>query len=128
MSQDITNLTKSFVLKIIEGAYKGKQLKLVGTDVKIGRANECDIIFKDDNSCSREHAQIKRQGDSFLIRSLNAKNPVLINNQAVETQLLRINDQIQIGQTKMLFLESSPVSPFVQKNRQKKALLSIRHA
>ena len=106
MSQLIgNNFSKTFILKILDGAYKGKQLKLLGSEMKIGRGNGCDIVFKDDASCSREHAQIQRQGDSFLIRSLNPKNPVLVNKKAVKSHILQAKDTLQIGQIKMIFLE-----------------------
>ena len=116
------NLTKVFVLKITEGSYKGKQLKLLGTDMKIGRANECDVIFRNDSKCSREHAQIKRHEDSFLIRTLNPKNPVFVNGKPVESHILQVKDQIQIGQSTMLFLEqgASP-SPLLKNKPAKKA-------
>ena len=124
------NLTKSFVLKIVQGAYKGKQLKLLSSEIKIGRDNECDIIFKDDSSCSRLHAQIQREGDSFLIQSLNPKNPVLVNKKAIESHILKEKDTIQIGRTKMIFLEqakthgTSPVFSSAQTKSPKKSFLN----
>ena len=126
MSQLIEkNLMKSFVLKILQGSYKGKQLKLLSSEIKIGRSSDCDVIFKDDSKCSRYHAQIRKQGDSFLIRSLNPKNPVLVNKKAIESQVLQIKDLIQIGQTKMVFLEQSTAhrvplaTPSFQKKKSK---------
>ena len=106
MSQLIEKTAKNFVLKILEGSYKGKQLKLLSPEVKIGRGSDCDVIFKDDASCSRQHAQIQRQGGQFLIQSLNPKNPVLVNKKVVtSSQILKVKDELQIGRTKMLFLE-----------------------
>ena len=126
------NLTKNFVLKILQGAYKGKQLKLLSSEIKIGRGNDCDIIFKDDSSCSRLHAKIQREGDSFLIQSLNSKNPVLVNKQVIGTHILKEKDTIQIGRTKMIFLEqtqtkaqgASPAFSSVQRKSPKKGFLN----
>ncbi|MCZ0933076.1 MAG: FHA domain-containing protein [Oligoflexia bacterium] len=132
MSQLIEkSLMKSFVLKILQGSYKGKQLKLLSSEIKIGRSNDCDIIFKDDSNCSRHHAQIQKQGDSFLIRSLNPKNPVLVNKKAIESRLLQIKDTIQIGQTKMVFLEQSaaskaPPASFQRKKSKKSSINPAR--
>ena len=128
MSQLIErSLTQPFVLKILSGSHKGKQLKLLSSDIKIGRANDCDVIFKDDPSCSRYHAQIRKEGNSFLIKSLNSKNPVLVNKKVIQSQILQPGDEIQMGQVKMTFLEqkASPMmTSFPRKKTRNKQLLN----
>ena len=104
---------KGFILKITSGSYKGKQLKLLRSGLKLGRASDCDVIFKDDPSCSRYHAEIQRHEDSFLIQSLNSKNPVLLNKQKIESQVLKPGDNIQIGAVQMTFLEQDSAQAFM---------------
>ena len=103
------------VLKIMSGAHKGKQFRLLSSEVTIGRHSDCDVIFKDNSSCSRQHARIKKQNDSYVIESLNSKNPVFINKKAVSSQVLKPKDKITIGNVEMLFLDNSlPVFPSKQ--------------
>ncbi|MCY4320913.1 MAG: FHA domain-containing protein, partial [Bdellovibrionaceae bacterium] len=98
---------KVFILKFLKGPYKGKQLKLLSSEITIGRDSKCDIVFKDDSHCSRLHAKILKEGEKILIQSLNSKNPVLVNKKPIEKHLLQIKDIIQIGQTELVFLEQS---------------------
>lgn len=102
--------TSTPVLKILTGAYSGKQIRLLSSSITIGRHRDCDVIFKDNSECSRYHARIKREGSSCSIESLNQKNPVLINNKPVSSQLLTENDKITIGTIQLLFVETAPVS------------------
>jgi len=97
------------VLKILNGAHKGKQFRLLGFQITIGRHGDCDVIFKDNPQCSRHHARIKRKGDSYSVESLNPKNPVLVNQKAVSLQVLKPEDKITIGNMEMMFLKNSPV-------------------
>ena len=120
---------KTFLLKITNGSYKGKQLRLLKSGLKLGRASDCDVIFKDDPGCSRHHAEIQKHEDSFLIQSLNPKNPVLVNKKAIESQVLKPGDSIQIGSSQMIFVEQDSAQAFIASrpssiNRQKKNFLS----
>ena len=96
------------VLKILNGIHKGKQFRLLGSQITIGRHNDCDVIFKDNLQCSRHHARIKREGDSYSIESLNPKNPVLVNQEAVSLQVLKPEDKITVGNMELMFLRNSP--------------------
>ena len=103
------------VLKIMSGAHKGKQFRLLSSEITIGRHSDCDVIFKGNTSCSRQHARIKKQNDSYVIESLNPKNPVFINKKAVSSQVLKPKDKISIGNVEMLFVDNSlPAIPSKQ--------------
>ena len=96
------------VLKILNGLYKGKQFRLLGSQITIGRHSDCDVIFKNNPQCSRHHAKIKKEGDSYSIESLNPKNPVLVNQKAVSLKVLEPKDKITVGNMELMFLKSSP--------------------
>ena len=103
------------VLKILSGPHKGKQFRLLSSQITIGRHSDCDVIFKDNTSCSRQHARIEKKDNSYIIESLNPKNPVFINKKAVSSQVLKPKDKITIGNVEMLFLDNSlPVFPSKQ--------------
>ena len=103
------------VLQILNGAYKGKQFRLLSSQITIGRHNDCDVIFKDDLKCSKQHARIKKEEAFYIIESLNPKNPVLVNNKAISSQILRSKDKVTIGNVELLFLEKSAVTFPIQK-------------
>ena len=98
------------VLQILNGQHKGKQFRLLSSQITIGRHNDCDVIFKDDSNCSRHHARIKKEENNYFIESLNPENPVLINNKSITAQILKQKDEVTIGNIKMLFLNQAPVA------------------
>ena len=104
------------VLKILNGSHKGKQLRLLSSQIIIGRDSHCDVVFKDDPNCSRRHARIIKKEKAYLIESLNHKNPVLINKKAISSQQLQPNDQILIGKVNLVF----SISPLI---KQQQALI-----
>lgn len=105
------------VLKILSGSYRGKQFRLLSSKITIGRHRDCDVIFKDDMNCSKYHARIKRENDSYYIESLDLKNPVLVNNKAVSKQVLKQEDKVTIGNVQLLFVEKAPVTLPSKKTR-----------
>lgn len=98
------------VLRITSGRNKGKQLRLIGNKITIGRHNDCDIVMKDNKACSRKHALIIRKLNSYSIESLKEDNPVLVNNQPVKTpQILKEGDIVTLGDINCTFAEQRPV-------------------
>lgn len=106
------------VLKILIGSHKGKQFRLLSSEIIIGRHSDCDIIFKDNPLCSRKHARIKREGTSYLIESLNPENLVLVNKRTVRSHLLKPKDKITIGDIELLFLDKAPVKSSLPQSLQ----------
>ncbi len=95
-------------LKILTGDHRGKRFRLLSAQIIIGRHSDCDVIFKDNPQCSRRHARIKKEQNSYLIESLSPENPVLVNKKAVSSAVLKSNDKVTIGNIEMLFQENSP--------------------
>ncbi len=108
-SSALTRPSSAPVLKILTGSYKGKQFRLLSEKIVIGRSPECDVIFKDDLSCSKRHAGIIRENNSYLIESLSPKNPVKVNGRAISSKALENKDKITIGSIELLFLKDSPM-------------------
>ncbi len=68
----------------------------------IGRLPECNITLNDPN-VSRHHAEIRPQGNGFMIVDLGSTNGVKVNGVRVSQQALADGDQIAIGNTRMQF-------------------------
>ena len=68
----------------------------------IGRTPDNNLALSD-TEVSRHHARITRQPEGFVIEDLNSTNGTFVNGERVTRQLLRHGDEIQIGQTRLIF-------------------------
>ncbi|MDQ4091698.1 MAG: DUF3662 domain-containing protein [Actinomycetota bacterium] len=79
------------------------QRVVVGEDpVTIGRLPECDIVLSDPN-VSRRHAEIRRQGNGFVVADLGSTNGTRVNGAGVKERRLDDGDVITVGGTKVRF-------------------------
>jgi pSer/pThr/pTyr-binding forkhead associated (FHA) protein len=81
------------------GAYGGHIFEITGADATIGREVGNTIHLGTDNTVSRRHARILKQGDGWVIRDEGSSNGTWVNGVRVTEQLLRPGDEIQIGAT-----------------------------
>jgi hypothetical protein len=68
----------------------------------LGRSRRCDIVLTDPN-VSRQHAEIRRQNDGFLVRDLGSTNGMRINRRDSRQAVLQHGDRIELGTTELLF-------------------------
>jgi len=66
-------------------------------DARLGRSEEVDCPINH-RSVSREHAQIKRDADGYVIEDLGSANGVTVNGRTVKEKPLRSGDIIELGQ------------------------------
>ena len=77
----------------------------------VGRDETADITIRDD-TLSRRHFMIWREGDSFLIKDLNSQNGTWVDGQRVQGTTLPQNVCIAAGHTLFMFSEHNlPASP-----------------
>jgi hypothetical protein len=81
---------------------EGKRNRLGGSRAVIGRSRECDIVMADPN-VSRQHAELRREGDGWSIADLGSTNGIKVNGRRVEHAPLREGDRITLGVTDMTF-------------------------
>ena len=70
----------------------------------VGRDETADITIRDD-TLSRRHFMIWREGDSFLIKDLNSQNGTSVDGQCVQGATLRNEVCIAAGRTLFMFSE-----------------------
>jgi pSer/pThr/pTyr-binding forkhead associated (FHA) protein len=70
----------------------------------VGRDDTADITINDD-TLSRRHFMIWREGDSFLIKDLNSQNGTWVGGQRVQATKLCQNVCIAAGHTLFMFSE-----------------------
>lgn len=91
-------------LLAIRGPHTGVRFELKEDDpTTLGRSFECSIALLD-GQVSRVHAEVRKQGQTWIVRDRGSKNGVLVNGDRIngEKVLLR-NDEIQMGSSLFLF-------------------------
>lgn len=70
--------------------------------VTIGRGGNSTVQLHD-TEVSRDHAELRRQGDVYLIRDLGSSNGTYVNREQVKEHELASGDQLQLGRTLLLY-------------------------
>lgn len=80
------------------GNNKGTCYYLKGARVVIGRGEQTDIQIMD-SKASREHAELTKVKNEFVVTDLGSQNGIIVNDLKVNQHKLADNDRIIIGQT-----------------------------
>lgn len=80
----------------------GDGITLGDEPVSIGRLSECDIQV-DDTHVSRRHAEVRRDGDAFVVVDLQSSNGTRVNGATVKERVLTDGDEIKVGNTAIRF-------------------------
>ena len=91
-------------LEISHPGLETTRVELGETDTVIGRISQCKVQLQFDNT-SRLHARITLRDEEYQIEDLESTNGTFVNGVQVQKCVLRSNDQIQIGDAKILFME-----------------------
>ena len=75
---------------------------LTDDPVTIGRLPDCDVVLADTN-VSRRHAEVRRQGNGFVVVDLGSTNGTKVNGLGVRERRLADGDEILVGNTKLRF-------------------------
>lgn len=87
---------------ILKGLDEGRRFELLTPLSAIGRDQACFIRLQD-TEISRRHAEVYKSPDGFRFRDLGSANGCFVNCKSVRDVLLKPGDQIQVGQTVLLF-------------------------
>ena len=68
----------------------------------LGRSRQCDVVLNDPN-VSRRHAEVRREGEGWVLVDLDSTNGVLLNGQEVKRAALADGDRLQLGTTALRF-------------------------
>ncbi len=72
-------------------------------EITIGRGKENDIVL-DDSTASRNHARIIKSKNDYHLIDLGSFNGTKLNDKSINNAILRHDDVIRIGFTKLVFL------------------------
>jgi signal transduction histidine kinase len=87
---------------VIKGADEGKQFDLGEAVLGIGR-DSSNRIRLHDTEVSRRHAEFRQTPQGYRLLDVGSANGTYVNNQPVKDALLQPGDQIQIGQSVLVF-------------------------
>jgi hypothetical protein len=69
----------------------------------LGRGRQCDVVLNDPN-VSRQHAEIRPRGGSWVITDLGSTNGSRLNGRRIDgSEVLRAGDEIELGESVMTF-------------------------
>ncbi|MFY7992812.1 MAG: FHA domain-containing protein [Bacteriovoracaceae bacterium] len=91
-----------FRLMCLTGPNKGESYVLIGNRIVVGRGEKADIRLNDTKS-SREHAEITKVGDNYVVTDLGSQNGILVNDQKSKQSTFKEGDKLIIGQTVLKF-------------------------
>jgi hypothetical protein len=80
----------------------GDRFTLSESVITIGRHPDCNLVLADPN-VSRNHAEIRPQGDRYAVVDLGSTNGSRVNGVRVDTQVLEDGDELMFGNTRMQF-------------------------
>ncbi|MEY4190187.1 MAG: hypothetical protein RIR17_923 [Planctomycetota bacterium] len=90
-------------LRVLKGPDAGKVFELSKGVNMVGRDAKC-IVRLQDTEISRNHAELFWGPEGFRLRDLGSFNGSHVNCKQVKDILLKTGDQLQVGQTVMLFV------------------------
>jgi hypothetical protein len=82
----------------------GRRHELGGDRIVIGRSKDCDIQVADPN-VSRRHAEVRRDGSTYVLVDLDSTNGVEVHGKRVKRLDLEDGSRFTIGSTEIVFSE-----------------------
>ena len=81
----------------------GKRLVVGPGGATMGRSRQCDVTV-DDPNVSRQHAEVRPRGGSWVLSDLGSTNGSRLNGHRVEgSEVLKPGDEIELGTTVLRF-------------------------
>ncbi len=84
-----------------------RSVPLRGAIVNVGRSLDNHIVL-DDTTVSRHHAQIRLRFGSYMLFDVRSRGGTLVNDEHIQEHTLRSGDVIQMGDTRLLYLQDDP--------------------
>jgi adenylate cyclase len=92
------------ILHVITGDGIIFDYPFTGEKVTLGRSKNSDLPLKD-ITVSRHHAEIRKTEKGYLILDLGSYNGTGLNGKLIQTAPLHFGDRVQLGSTRLTFLE-----------------------
>ncbi len=81
----------------------GKRMVVGPAGVTLGRSRQCDIVL-DDANVSRQHAEIRPRGGSWVLSDLGSTNGSCLNGRRIDRpEVIKPGDEIELGTSLIRF-------------------------
>ncbi len=81
----------------------GKRLVVGPAGATLGRSRQCDVVLSDPN-VSRQHAEIRPRGGSWVLSDLGSTNGTLLNGRRIDRpEVVKRGDEIELGTSVITF-------------------------
>lgn len=81
----------------------GQRVVIGPTGATVGRSRQCDIVLGDPN-VSRQHAEFRPRGGSWVLTDLGSTNGVSLNGRRINRpEVLQSGDAIELGTSRVTF-------------------------
>jgi FhaA, N-terminal domain/FHA domain len=81
----------------------GKRVVVGPAGVTLGRSRQCDVVLSDPN-VSRQHAEIRPRGESWVLSDLGSTNGSSLNGRRIDgPEVIKPGDEIELGTSVMTF-------------------------
>ena len=91
------------IIRMLTGGLKGKEFLLNQGRMRIGRSKRNEIALPAYADLADRQAQIRIVKGEVVLTNLEPKLPMLVNEQKVQEQRLKLGDVIKIGSAKIFF-------------------------
>jgi serine phosphatase RsbU (regulator of sigma subunit) len=113
-------------LKIITEQCESSELQMHGALIRAGRSSNNDLVLAD-AAASREHFELHRRGDDYVIRDLGSRNGTFLNGLLIHQELkLRSGDEIQVGRTRLVFCRDETTPAVLEAQQPDSATIMYR--
>ncbi len=99
---EVDSMSPGSYIFVVQGVDRGLSFALARDKVTAIGRDDAEIRLKDPFT-SRQHAQIRPDGDSFWLHDMKSANCTLVNSRPVDRHELRDGDLIELGYTNLLF-------------------------
>ncbi len=115
-------------LVIQSGTSAGTEFHLHEGKVILGRDLSAEVRISDDEA-SREHAEILKEGDNWVLKDLGSRNGTKVNGTKIEgTYTLKAKDVVRIGKTELQYMDGGEEEVPPKKAAKKKAPVDPKRA
>jgi pSer/pThr/pTyr-binding forkhead associated (FHA) protein len=95
------------LLVVQRGPNAGSRYLLDADSTSVGRHPDA-VIFLDDVTVSRRHAEFRREGAGFRVVDVGSLNGTYVNRHRIDDVVLASGDEVQIGKYRLLYLSGVP--------------------
>jgi pSer/pThr/pTyr-binding forkhead associated (FHA) protein len=107
-------------LEVVSGPDAGKKKKFKGVRMVVGRTAGVDFLLSD-QSVSRRHIELVHSDAGTLLRDLGSGNGTKLNKEKItQDTMLKHGDEIQIGRTKLRFIDEVAAFKQAREEAEKK--------